>query len=189
MLTMNALRSSTAGLRTVSGRRVCAVRPARLGASAAPASAARVSGRRAGAVVVRASAGAEDPETAKEAIELGNTLAKAAKWQEALSVYEKALTLPGTGLKRYRDKPRLISDGERSAALFNIACCQAQLGDVRAGLVALAGCLELGYDDFAQLRTDPDLTPLRADERFEGLMKRFEKPTGGFFSTLFSGRK
>ena len=29
------------------------------------------------------------------------------------------------------------------------------------------GCLELGYDDFAQLRSDPDLAPLRADERFE----------------------
>ncbi|PNW76349.1 hypothetical protein CHLRE_12g553678v5 [Chlamydomonas reinhardtii] len=105
MLTMSALRSSTAGLRTVSGRRVLALRPARLGASAAPASAARPSGRRAvsGAVVVRASA-AEEPETAKEAIELGNSLAKAAKWQEALSVYEKALTLPGTGLKRYRGR-------------------------------------------------------------------------------------
>ena len=25
--------------------------------------------------------------------------------------------------------------------------------------------------------------------RPQGLMKRFEKPTGGFFSTLFSGRK
>lgn len=61
-------------------RSVLALRPARLGASAAPASAARPSGRRAvsGAVVVRASA-AEEPETAKEAIELGNSLAKAAK--------------------------------------------------------------------------------------------------------------
>lgn len=38
-----------------------------------------------------------------------------------------------------RDKPRLISDGERMAALFNIACCHSQLGDSRSGLVALAG--------------------------------------------------
>ncbi|GIL73426.1 hypothetical protein Vretimale_17583 [Volvox reticuliferus] len=135
---------------------------------------------------------ADDPETAREAIELGNKFAQAGRWQEALSVYEKALTLPGTGLKRYRDKPRLISDGERSAALFNIACCQAQLGDMRSGLVALAGCLELGYDDFAQLRSDPDLDPLRKDERFEGLLKRFERPTGSlanFMSGLFGGKK
>lgn len=111
---------------------------------------------------------------------------------EALQVYEKALTLPGTGLKRYRDKPRLISDGERSAALFNIACCHAQLGDTRAGLVALAGCLELGYDDFRQLRSDPDLAPLREDERFEGLLKRFEKPASslaGLLGSIFGGGK
>ncbi|GLI64568.1 hypothetical protein VaNZ11_007889 [Volvox africanus] len=135
---------------------------------------------------------ADDPDTAREAIELGNKFAQAGRWQEALSVYEKALTLPGTGLKRYRDKPRLISDGERSAALFNIACCQAQLGDMRSGLVALAGCLELGYDDFAQLRSDPDLEPLRKDERFEGLLKRFERPSGSlasFMGGLFGGKK
>ncbi|EFJ43142.1 hypothetical protein VOLCADRAFT_106936 [Volvox carteri f. nagariensis] len=136
--------------------------------------------------------GAEEPETAREAIELGNKLAKAGRWEQALAVYEKALTLPGTGLKRYRDKPRLISDGERSAALFNIACCQAQLGDMRSGLVALAGCLELGYDDFAQLRRDPDLEPLRKDERFEGLLKRFERPAGvslgGLLGGLFGGK-
>lgn len=132
----------------------------------------------------------EDPETAKEAIELGNKYAKATRWAEALGVYEKALTLPGTGLKRFRDKPRLISDGEKSAALFNIACCHSMLGDARVGLVALSGCLELGYDDFAQLRADPDLEALRKDERFEGLLKRFEpkRAAGGFFGALFGSK-
>lgn len=38
-----------------------------------------------------------------------------------------------------RDKPRTISDGERMAALYNIACCHAKLNDPRTGLVALAG--------------------------------------------------
>ncbi|MEW5305940.1 MAG: hypothetical protein WDW36_008450 [Sanguina aurantia] len=139
-------------------------------------------------VVVRAS----DPlteeqsnvETAKEAIDLGNKFCRAGRFQEGLSVFEKALTLPGTGQKRFRDKPRLISDGEKQAALINIACCHSQLGDARSGLVAMSGALELGYEDFDQLRADPDLAVLRQDERFEGLLQRFEPKAGGGFLGL-----
>ena len=79
---------------------------------------------------------------------------------------------------QFRDRPPAISPGEKTAALVNIACCQAQAGaeeNISNGLVALAGALEAGYDDFRQLRGDPDLAPLRADARFEGLLKRFEK--------------
>jgi hypothetical protein len=54
-------------------------------------------------------------------------------------VFQKALTLPGTGVKRFRDKPRLVSDGEKMAALFNIACCHSRLGEAREGLLALSG--------------------------------------------------
>ena len=93
--------------------------------------------------------------------------------------------MPGSGVKRFRDKPPLPSEGEKMALLFNIACCHAQLGDARAGLVALSGCLEAGYDNWAQLKSDPDLAPLRADERFDGLMRRFQ-PTG-LFGGLFGG--
>ena len=32
---------------------------------------------------------------------------------------------------------------------------------------SVAGCLEAGYEDFKQIRADPDLAGLRADERFE----------------------
>lgn len=35
--------------------------------------------------------------------------------------------------------------------------------------------MRAGYRDFRQLRGDPDLEALRADERFEGLMRRFER--------------
>jgi hypothetical protein len=44
-----------------------------------------------------------------------------------------------------RDKPRLISDGEKMALLYNIACCHAQLQDARSGLVALSGGPHLGH--------------------------------------------
>ncbi len=59
-------------------------------------------------------------------------------YAKALATFEQALDLPGTGTKRWRDKPRLPSDGERMAVLYNTACCYAQLQDARNGLLALA---------------------------------------------------
>ena len=34
-------------------------------------------------------------------------------------------------LAMHRDRPRLISEGEKQAALFNIACCYSRLEQVR----------------------------------------------------------
>lgn len=56
--------------------------------------------------------------------------------------FERALELPGTGLKRWRDKPPALSTGELTSALYNIACCRARLGDVENGLVAISGAVE-----------------------------------------------
>lgn len=55
------------------------------------------------------------------------------------------------------------------------------MGETRNGLLALASCLEEGYDDFAQIRSDPDLSPLREDERFENVMRRFEPDRSTFW--------
>eukprot|EP00197_Chlamydomonas_leiostraca_P007225 CAMPEP_0202865976 /NCGR_PEP_ID=MMETSP1391-20130828/6854_1 /ASSEMBLY_ACC=CAM_ASM_000867 /TAXON_ID=1034604 /ORGANISM="Chlamydomonas leiostraca, Strain SAG 11-49" /LENGTH=181 /DNA_ID=CAMNT_0049545869 /DNA_START=120 /DNA_END=665 /DNA_ORIENTATION=+ len=138
-------------------------------------------------------AGQDEPESCKDAIALGLRYTGAARWTEALPIFEKAMSLPGTGMKRYRDKPRQPSDSEKMTCLYNIACCHAQLGDAKSGLVALAGALELGYADFPQIRRDTDLAALRKDERFEGLMRRFE-PQGGLgmgfnLGGLFGGKK
>jgi hypothetical protein len=123
-----------------------------------------------------------------------------------------------------------LSQGELTSALYNIACCRSQLGDIENGLTALAGAVEqgalgcllaaaacgslhrcppttcllsflpqssksfylpskhAGYRDFPQMRADPDLAALRADERFEGLLKRFtrqEPAQGKGFLGLF----
>jgi hypothetical protein len=42
-------------------------------------------------------------------------------------MFEDALTLPGTGQKKFTDKPAEISAGERATALYNIACCHCKL--------------------------------------------------------------
>ena len=57
------------------------------------------------------------------------------------------------------------------------------------GLKALKECLEVGYDEFATIRSDPDLEALRADSRFEVLLKQYEPMNPlGMIGNLF-GRK
>jgi len=88
-----------------------------------------------------------EPEDARGAIAIGIKLTESKQWETAQQYFERALELPGTGIKRFRDKPRLLSDGEKIAAMYNIACCQSQLGEaenIQNGLIAIAGCLEAG---------------------------------------------
>jgi len=129
-----------------------------------------------------------EPEDARGAISIGLGLYEEGKYKEALEVFEKGLELPGTGMKRFRDKPRSISDGEKQSVLYNIACCHSRLEDARTGLVALAGCLEAGFDDAQQLQSDPDLAFLRKDSRFAGLIQRFKiQGNKGFLDDFLKG--
>lgn len=181
--------AAAARSRAVSSR---APQPRRLIAPVVPSSAPP---RRRAPLVARqaddASGSAPNVETAKEAIDAGLALFQQQRYADALALFERAPTLPGTGLKRYRDRPPLASDGERQAALFNAACAHAALGAVDQGLAALAGCLGAGYEDFAQVDSDPDLAPLRADPRFAQLMARYRPRNnggGGLLGALF-GKK
>ncbi len=74
-----------------------------------------------------------------------------------------------------RDKPAIASDGEKISAYYNIACCLSRTGNIHDGLLALLEALQMGYEDFDQLRQDPDLEAIRADSKFEPLMSRFQK--------------
>lgn len=95
--------------------------------------------------ITRASA-LPEPDSVKGAISIGLQLFNEGNYDSAINAFERALdgSLPGSGLKRFRDKPKLISDGEKQSALYNIACCFAKMNNVQEGLVALAGCLEAG---------------------------------------------
>jgi hypothetical protein len=87
-------------------------------------------------VVVRAAAGDDDlPEEARDSIVLALTMYKEGKYEEALVEFERALTLPGTGQKQFKDKPALLSDGEKISALYNISCCHARLDSEYYALV------------------------------------------------------
>lgn len=138
---------------------------------------------------------AGEPVDARGAIATGLKLTEQGEWTKGLEYFERALELPGTGLKRFRDKPNLISNGEKMAALYNIACCQSRMAEttedeeeraacIQNGLVALAGALEAGYDDFEQLDRDEDFTMLKTSEKFQGLVGGFQRKAQGLFGSL-----
>lgn len=115
-----------------------------------------------------------DPLTAKESIEMGLEAYQEKDFEGALALFQQAFALPGTGIKRDKKKPNELSTGERYSALYNIACCQAQIGLFEDGLKTLASCMEAGYEDYENLRQDPDLEPLRMYPEFEEMIGRFE---------------
>ncbi|KAA0040116.1 hypothetical protein IC582_009726 [Cucumis melo] len=92
----------------------------------------------------------------------GLRLYKNAKYEEALEKFESVL-----GSKPTPD--------EASVASYNVACCYSQLNQLKAGLSALEDALGAGFEDFKRVRTDPDLSNLRALEEFEPLVKRFDE--------------
>lgn len=50
-----------------------------------------------------------------------------------------------------------------------------------------AGALGAGYEDYQQLREDPDLEAVRGDKRFEVLISKFRSNSNGFFGNFLKG--
>lgn len=115
-------------------------------ASAADAAAAG------GAVTTAAAAAADEqrscgPKRCKEAIDAGLEAFTAQRYGEAIELFNLALELPGNGAYRLSGSPREYacpSDAEERAALYNLACCYAQLGQREAALTCLDSVLESG---------------------------------------------
>ncbi len=61
--------------------------------------------------------GLDVPDTARSAIAVGLRLTEAGRWLEAEQYFQRALELPGTGTKRFRDKPPALSDGEKISVM------------------------------------------------------------------------
>ena len=57
---------------------------------------------------------------------------------------------------------------------YNLACSHSRLGHIEPALEALEAAVRLGYHNFEHLREDHDLDNLKADERFNELLRQFE---------------
>ena len=146
-------------------------RPRRGGAARAGGLAATPPGlgRRRGLHLVAAAKDA--PRTAGEALAEGERLRQAGAAAEALQHLEGGLELPCSA-----------EGGEPCAAtrtdtLLAIARCQDALRDQRKGLMAVAGLLECGWEDFEALRADPGLAFLRQSPKFRGLLAMYGDPS------------
>jgi len=56
---------------------------------------------------------------------------------------------------------------------YNLACTQAQRGDVDTALESLERAIELGLDDLTHITLDPHLEPVRRSPRFAELVERW----------------
>merc|ERR1712182_151965 len=128
------------------------------------------------------------PRAAADAVPRGQGARAAA----ARGLPGRAGALPRQGLRGRADRVR-ERQGLRAAnyisdtfsrvtyiyqiAAYNVACAYAALGQIEAGLEVLEDCLESGYDDYSNVRKDPNLARLREnEEEFKELINRYDEP-------------
>ncbi|MCI0657092.1 MAG: tetratricopeptide repeat protein, partial [Acidobacteria bacterium] len=132
------------------------------------------------------------PENPEAHFQLGKTYLLTQKPEEAAARLEEAVRIsPGNGyawnflgmasmaLKRY---PRAVESFEKVLVFvpnepsinYNLACAQALLGESDRAFAALERAVAGGYQDRQNMTTDPDLSSLRGDPRFQDILNRLE---------------
>ncbi|GLC34521.1 hypothetical protein PLESTB_001252200 [Pleodorina starrii] len=130
------------------------------------------------------------PKRCKEAIDKGLELFKQRQFDQAIALFNLALELPGNGAYRLPGSPREYScpsDAEEQAALYNMACAYAQLGQSSSCLTCLEAVLDSGFVDYNTMRTDPDLAPVRG-AAFDELLGRYDSPLAKLRKMLPGGK-
>ncbi len=98
------------------------------------------------------------PDNVAVLAELGHVYTRLGRYEEGLEVDQRLVAFAP----------------EDPTVRYNLACSQSLLGQVDESLATLACALELGYDDVEFMRADDDLLNLRADPRFEELLRLYE---------------
>jgi len=82
-----------------------------------------------------------------------------------------------------------LDEFELQAANYNMACAYAQLNQTAQAVKALEAAFQNGFDNFATVRADPDLDPVKGTAEFDKLMEKYEPKTKGFNPFgLFGGK-
>jgi tetratricopeptide (TPR) repeat protein len=88
---------------------------------------------------------------------LGNARQRAGDYKGAIPAYEKSAELGGPMMGAY-------------FAIYQIACCRAQMGDKDLAFQALRRAFDLGFPNHTQMVRDPALAPVRDDPRVVELL-------------------
>jgi len=119
------------------------------------------------------------PRNSSEAITAGQALFAEANYDGALSLFQDALTLPGSAALRVQGSIRetsCASDGEMAAALYNMACCYVKMGQPDTAVDALGSSFEAGFDQFDELLQDPDLASIKDNMKLKALILANNNP-------------
>mmetsp|Transcript_9851 Transcript_9851/g.13936 ORF Transcript_9851/g.13936 Transcript_9851/m.13936 type:complete len:223 (+) Transcript_9851:108-776(+) len=152
--------------------------------------------------------GNTSPKTFREAEVLGLRLMQEGRHSEALDVFQNGLKLPGSRPDILRTKMlsgpspvggssggtegkkvMTLDEFELQACHYNIACAYARLGKPAESIGNLEKAFSCGFDNFATVRADPDLSELRDLPEYVELMEKYDPNRG--LSNVFSifGRK
>ena len=118
---------------------------------------------------------------AEDAIDRGLDQFEAGNIAAAIELFQAALELPGSGVKRDRKLANELSFGERVAVSYNLCCCYCRLSQresdpalLERALEYLTDCLQAGFEDYDALKKDADLAPLRAMPGYKRLMESYQ---------------
>ena len=102
---------------------------------------------------------AQQPNNAEAHFRLGFAQLFLASFDESIASFERSLEL----------------DFSPAASSYNICCAHARrdaLGDRDIAFSWLDKAIEMGFSDHGLLKSDPDLSNLRGDERFADYLRR-----------------
>lgn len=135
-----------------------------------------------------------EPENPILFYQLGNFYQAVGSRKEAEKAYRKAIALqPGFMEAMHRLAVVLADNGDPDAAIvefeklearqpdnpkiaYNISCLYSRKNDREKALQWMEKALQNGYDNWKQLKSDPDLKNIRQDKRFLLLMESIQKP-------------
>lgn len=134
-----------------------------------------------------------EPENFREAEVLGLRLMQEGQHEGALKVFQKGLKLPGSRTDIIRTKNisgpspvggssggtegkvvQFLDEFELQAAHYNIACACASLNKIGDSCGSLEQAFKYGFDNYATVRADPDLSSVHGTPEFDNLMERFD---------------
>jgi len=73
-----------------------------------------------------------------------------------------------------------LDEFEFQAAHYNIACACASLDKISESCASLEQAFKYGFDNYATVRADPDLSSVHGTTEFDILMERFDSKKGFF---------